>query len=376
MFTCPHCRCHLERLDTTRGAQWRCPTCEGRSVTIPVLRRMMEADYVNQLWRAARDAPRDKNGVPCPLCANGMTVVQNLVSAEDGAIHVDVCRSCHAVWFDTHELDSALARTELPEEEKGPELSDRAREVIALAEIERIRARADQEDLLDTTPPVEGWKAILTVFGLPMEENVPPTNRLPWVTWGVILLMALATAWTDRENGKAIAEWGLVPAELSRHGGLTFLTAFFLHAGWWHFFGNAVFLAVFGDNVEDFLGHGRFALLLMGASLTGDVLHMAFDTRDTTPLVGASGGISGVIVFYALQFPKARLVYLFRFGFVFRWVRFSAVTGLLIWLALQSVGVWHQMSGYSRVSFLGHLGGAAFGLVWWLMSREKKVGEI
>jgi membrane associated rhomboid family serine protease len=184
--------------------------------------------------------------------------------------------------------------------------------------------------------------------------------------------MALGTAWASWLNPKAIDQWGLIPAEAFRQGGLTFLTSFFLHAGWVHFFGNAAFLAVFGDNVEDFLGHIRFLLLLIGASVAGDVLHMALEPRGEIPAVGASGGISGVIVFYALQFPKARLVYLFRFGVIFRWVRFSALTGLLCWIVLQSIGVWQQISGQSGVSSLAHLGGAAFGLIWWWLARERE----
>jgi len=349
---------------------------EGRAVTIPVMRRMMDADYVNQLWRTAKDLPRNENGLPCPLCANGMTVVQNLDANGEASIHVDVCRSCHAVWFDTHEMEQVLEWTELSPEEKKPELSARAKEVLAMAEVERIRERANREEAIQGPPPADGWSAVLTVFGLPAEEDVPPTNLIPWVTWGAILLMAAATAWAIWVNPQAIEQWGLIPAEAFRHGGATFLTSFFLHAGWIHLLGNAAFLAVFGDNVEDFLGHARFALMLIGAGLAGDVLHMALEPRGEIPAVGASGGISGVIVFYALQFPKARLVYLFRFGLYFRWVRFSALTGLLVWVVLQGVGVWEQVSGQSGVSSLAHLGGAAFGGIWWWLARRKEDGEV
>lgn len=134
--------------------------------------------------------------------------------------------------------------------------------------------------------------------------------------------------------------------------------------------GNALFLAIFGDNVEDFLGPIRYGILLIGSSLTGDFLHMALDPRGELPMVGASGGISGVIAYYALQFPKARLVYLVRFGFFFRWVRFSAVTGFFGWVVLQFIGVWKQTAGLSHVSALAHLGGAVFGLAWWAISRN------
>lgn len=374
MFTCPRCRRHLERVDSPRGAQWRCPACEGRAVTIPVLRRMARADYVNQLWWAAKDLPRPGGGPPCPLCDNAMTVVQNLSASGDEkeAIHVDVCKCCHTVWFDTHELDHVLASVELPPERKeGPELSDRAKEVLALAEIERIRERADREDAVQGAPPAEGWQTILTVFGIPAEENVPALSRLPWVTWSVILLMAVATGWAQWGK-EVIPSWGMIPNNSLRYGGLTFLTGFFLHSGWLHFFGNAAFLAVYGDNVEDYLGHIRFILLLAASSICGDLIHLVLDPNGSIPLVGASGGISGVIVFYALQFPKARLVYLLRIYLYFRWIRFSALTGLVLWVLLQGVGVWQQVSGFSNVSALAHLGGAAVGVLWWFATRQRE----
>ncbi|MFV0534504.1 MAG: rhomboid family intramembrane serine protease, partial [Cumulibacter sp.] len=186
-----------------------------------------------------------------------------------------------------------------------------------------------------------------------------------------LFLMLIATAWTWWGDPGAIAKWGFVPLDPLRHGGLTLLTSFFLHTGWLHLLGNAVFLLVFGDNVEDYLGHFRFLLLLLGASLAGDLVHMTWEARAALPVVGASAGISGVIAFYALQFPKARLVYFVRAGFVMRWVRFSALSGFLFWCLLQGAEVWMQVNGHSYVSALAHLGGAVFGLFWWYSSRRQ-----
>ena len=380
MFTCPHCRKHLERLPSEKGIQWRCASCEGRAVTIPLLRRMVDEKYVNQLWRMACDTPRPVQGVSCPLCHNGMTPVQHLVPDEQEArgLDVDVCRSCHSVWFDTHELDKVLERMALPPAEEKAELSQKAREIIALAQIESIRERTDRDDMLEGAPPADGWQAVLTIFGVPVEENTPNLRSWPWITWALLLLMATATGWALWRDSGAIAQWGLIPAEPFRHSGLTFLTSFFLHASLIHLIGNVLFLWIFGDNVEDFLGPLRYGILLVGSALTGDLLHMALEPRSALPLVGASGGISGVIAFYALQFPKARLVYFLRLGFFFRWVRFSAVTGFICWVALQLVGAWKQKAGLSDVSSLGHLGGAAFGLAWWAVARgiERRGEEV
>ncbi|MHC4677439.1 MAG: rhomboid family intramembrane serine protease, partial [Planctomycetota bacterium] len=114
-----------------------------------------------------------------------------------------------------------------------------------------------------------------------------------------------------------VTNWGLVPAELGRRFGLTFVTSFFLHGGLVHLFGNLYYLVVFGDNSEDVLGRGRYLLLIAAATIVGDIAHIVSDPGSTTPCIGASGGISGVLAYYCLRFPKASV------GIVvfFHWVR-------------------------------------------------------
>ncbi len=363
MFHCPRCRTHLEREESPNGVQWRCPTCEGRSVTLGVLRRIVSKPAVNSLWQTARQHRAD-SGLPCPLCANAMTPVQHF-----DAIEVDVCTTCQSVWFDPAELEHAGAAAPAPPPVDEKELSPRAKEIIALAQIKLQRERAEAEDDVHGMPPNEGWQTILTIFGIPIEQDAPPIQRWPWVTWLVLLLMTATTIWTEIYAPDTYKAWGSVASDPWRHYGFNFVASFFLHGGWWHLFGNAAFLYVFGDNVEDFLGHWRYALLLILSSMAGDFLHFAFAPDGTIPLVGASGGISGVIVFYALTFPRAKLVYFLRVGFIFRWIRIPAWGGLALWIGLQALGVFEQLAGVSNVSSLGHLGGAAVGLIAWLLAR-------
>jgi len=344
-------------------------------VTIPVLRKLVAKDYVNRLWNAAADAA--KGHCTCPMCNNAMATVQQLTAGQggEGAIEIDVCRPCHAVWFDTHEIDAVTSGAPAPpppSAKAGRELSPRAREVLAMAEIEAIRRRADASDD-ESTPPDEGWQTVLAVFGFPVEENAPLINRWPFVTWGTAFLMTLATAWALSFGGPDVFKnWGLIPTTALRDHGLTLVTSFFLHGSLMHLLSNAVFLLMFGDNVEDFLGHARFLLLLVGASLAGDSLHIAFEPHQNLPLIGASGGISGVIVFYALQFPHARMVQMFRWWFSVRWIRYPAWAAALFWVGLQLLGLFEQIHGLSNVSALAHLGGAAFGAGFWFLSREGK----
>ena len=164
----------------------------------------------------------------------------------------------------------------------------------------------------------------------------------------------------------AVENWGLIPAEFGRHFGLTFLTSFFLHGSVFHLLGNLYFLIVFGDNTEDILGKRRFLLLLAMASFVGDACHIAFDPRAALPSVGASGGISGILAYYCLRFPTARV------GFVwwFRW--FSVPVGIMfaLWVSSEIFDALWITAGFTQVAVFAHLGGAAVGvLFWWWTQR-------
>lgn len=189
-------------------------------MTIPVLRKVVAKDYVNRLWNAADGGA--KGNCSCPMCNNAMAIVQQLTPGEGGgAIEVDVCRPCHAVWFDTHEFEPVLAGAPAPVSSI-PEggLSPKAKEMIAMARIESIRRKAEAEDATSITPPVDDWQALLAVFGFPVEENAPPIYRWPFVTWGVALLMTLATAWALWLGGPDVfKDFGLIPKEAFRDGG-------------------------------------------------------------------------------------------------------------------------------------------------------------
>jgi membrane associated rhomboid family serine protease len=172
----------------------------------------------------------------------------------------------------------------------------------------------------------------------------------------------------------AVSNFGLIPAEATRMGGLTFLTSFFLHAGIIHLVGNLYFLFVFGDDVENFLRPIRYLALIALAAFVGDLAHVAANPRSSVPCVGASGGISAVITFYALQFPNVRLGFLFRCGwYYFRWIRLPAWFVLVLWVLFQIFGAWEQVAGISSVSAFAHLGGAATGFIAWLSWRKAKL---
>ncbi|MFV0338289.1 MAG: rhomboid family intramembrane serine protease [Chthoniobacterales bacterium] len=383
MFYCPHCKESLQRHTLVQGAQWRCPSCEGRAVSLAVARRMVAPDAVNRLWQAARSIEQPSAGAcECPLCRNTLREVAVIGEIPEESVHIDVCTSCHSLWFDTHEV-SQLTKMAPPKKEKGksePQLSPRAREIVALAQVEALREREDYDSINTNEPPDNYLNILLTFFGIPVEENAPALYRWPFVTWGiglVMLLVFLALTFLPTDFLPALTEdtfknWGFIPDEALRHGGLTLITSFFLHAGWFHLLSNLAFLLIFGDNVESYLGHFRFLLLVFTASFFGDLLHMTFEPQQSIPAIGASGGISGILAFYALQFPKARLVYMIRIYFYVSWLRFPAYVGFALWIILQLWALFAQLDGKSSVSVLAHLGGVCIGILWFFLSRKQE----
>ena len=179
-------------------------------------------------------------------------------------------------------------------------------------------------------------------------------------------------------------KFGFIPAELSSgtpyqvllsesglqlsivspvHTWATVLTSMFIHGGLMHFAGNMLFLWVFGDNIEDTFGHVKYLAFYLAAGVLATLSHFAIDTGSQTPLVGASGAISGVMGAYLLLYPRNRIRTLIWY-IVITVVNLRAVWLLLIWIGLQviqgvlSFGVSNQVS----TAFFAHIGGFAVGL--------------
>ncbi len=329
-----------------------------------ILRKAIPAPVLNELWQSAWATVQPRVRA-CPACGNRMAEVPARGVHE--ALHVDVCTVCQCVWFDAGEY---AVLPEMPRKTTWPEsLSQEARERLALVEVAAIRERAARTDWGEAGPDA-WWQWIPAVLGLPVEHSDEGLGAQPVVTWGVAALVTAVSVIAFADLCGLVDRFGLIPAQFERYGGLTFLTSFFLHGGWVHLVGNVYFLLVFGDNVEDRIGKGRFLLLLACAMIAGGVAHVLGSPASTLPCIGASGGISGVMSYYAIQFPKARVGVLMRYFVVYRWIRMPAYVLFLVWVALQCVGVWQQLSGFSHVSSLAHLGGAAVGLVFFLRYRS------
>jgi membrane associated rhomboid family serine protease len=287
--------------------------------------------------------------------------------------HLDLCTACHFVWFDPQEFED-LAKT-APTQSASPDSGATgqdiagspgdAREAAALARLEAVKRQQEHEQSTSGVPD-HWWEVVLAYGGIPIEYNYARLKHRPWVTWLLAAVLVVVGILTFRHLDIAVTEWGLVPARFARHFGLTLVTSFFLHAGVFHLFGNVYFLWIFGDNTEDVLGKQRYLLLIVLATLAADALHIASDPHSMTPVIGASGGISGILAYYCLRFPRASV------GMVlfFRWIRVPAWTMLLIWILLQVLYVYQQKLGVTNVAAFAHLGGAIAGIFFWWLTRR------
>lgn len=366
MLTCPECSGNLVRTRTPNGVVYGCNHCSGRMVGVAVLRKeRAEREFMRDAWQRAREGSA-RPGRACPHCQRPMSLVDVPASGQDVAL--DVCTRCSCVWFDPGEYDT-VPRQESVEPAK-QELSAKAREAIALRHVQQIKKRG--EAAAADEAPDQAWQIVPAVFGLPVECNVPAISCRPWVTWGVAAVTMAVFLATVRHLEANIEAWGFIPSLWERKGGATLVSAFFLHAGVWHVLSNLYFLLVFGDNVEDDLGRVRFAALLVFAEVAGQIAHGALDPRSTVPCVGASAGISGVIAYYAVAFPSARLALMWRFAFLFRWIRIPAWAAFAFWILIQALIAHQQMGGLGSVSALAHLGGAAVGLAMAVTLRVQR----
>lgn len=190
-----------------------------------------------------------------------------------------------------------------------------------------------------------------------------PSGRQPYVTLALIVINVLVFCgyWlplTDEQIGMVFWTWGLVPAHVIDGQALPSLfTHMFLHGGWMHLAGNMLFLWIYGDNLEDEMGHLPFLGFYLLSGLAAAALQMAADLNSDIPMVGASGAIAGVMGGYLLLFPKAKVDVLFIFVIFFRIFPIPAWIVLGIWFAIQTFAGFATPSDQGGVAYLAHVGG-------------------
>jgi membrane associated rhomboid family serine protease len=219
------------------------------------------------------------------------------------------------------------------------------------------------------------------------DEN--ETQRTPVLTFlligaNVAVWLLVQGAGSPLALARSVCDLGLIPGELSgmlppgtrfpMGEGLVcltdpgrqashILTSMFLHGSWMHLLGNMWFLWIFGNNIEDSMGPGRFALFYVLSGAAAALLQVVVNPSSAIPMVGASGAISGVMGAYLILYPRVRVYTIVPIGFFITSIALPAWTMLLYWMALQFLGGLVAKSEGGGVAFWAHIGGFVAGVV-------------
>lgn len=195
-----------------------------------------------------------------------------------------------------------------------------------------------------------------------------PSGRTPYVTIALIVVNVLIflcyfLTMSEYQIGEFFWNWGLIPARFLSGDGLeTIVTSMFLHAGWLHLIGNMLFLWIYGDNLEEQMGHLGFLLFYLAAGVAAALAQVLPDPGSIIPMVGASGAVAGVMGGYLLLFPRAKVDVLFIFVIFFRIFAIPAWIVLGIWFGLQIFSGLNTPSESGGDAYWAHAGGFIAGL--------------
>ncbi len=212
---------------------------------------------------------------------------------------------------------------------------------------------------------------------IPLKDDSPSASK-PFVTISLIVSCVCVFLWQrsldTAASRQAVAALGAIPAVLLTDARLppelqwvprfaSPFTSMFLHGGWMHLLGNMLFLWIYGDNVEDAMGHARYLAFYLLCGIAA-ILAQAVSAPDSPyPIIGASGAISGVLGAYLLLFPRARVLTLVLLPFFFTTLRMPAMLLLLLWFAVQLLSDLAAPDGAAGVAFRAHIGGFLTGML-------------
>jgi membrane associated rhomboid family serine protease len=207
-------------------------------------------------------------------------------------------------------------------------------------------------------------------------RDVIPSRTTPYITVTIILLNAVAwfyeVSLSEQELNRFIFTYGVVPANFSP---ATLITSMFLHGSWTHVIGNMWYLWIFGDNVEDRVGHGRFIVFYLLCGIAAALGQVAMDPTSTLPTIGASGAIAGVMGAYFVLYPQSRVLTLIPWIFI-QVVELPAIVLLGFWFLMQlvnagAIAVTASSHGSGGVAFAAHVVGFIAGVAGIFVFRRR-----
>ncbi len=205
-----------------------------------------------------------------------------------------------------------------------------------------------------------------------------PTSITPVVTIGLIGVCTVVFLWQislGPQFGQTIVySFGVIPAVLLNFADLppqlvvlppeiTIITSMFLHGSFLHLAGNMLYLWIFGNNVEDSMGHFRFILFYLLCGTAAALFQVFMNPESTIPMIGASGAISGILGAYLLLYPHARVLVAFPIFFFIHTIEIPAMIVLIMWFLMQVISNAASVSGQGGVAFGAHIGGFIAGMI-------------
>ena len=208
----------------------------------------------------------------------------------------------------------------------------------------------------------------------PVGDDNSQRRTFPYVTTTLIIINVLVFLLELARGQQFIEEWAFIPAQFSDQPGAeaaTIFSAMFMHGGWMHLIGNMLFLWIFGDNVEDRIGHGKFLIFYLLAGLAATFAQYTYNPESGIPNVGASGAIAGVLGAYILMFPQARvnvllgrqIVAMPAFIVLGLWIVFQLVSGV------GTIAYTDESADVGGIAYMAHIGGFVAGLAMALLGR-------
>lgn len=214
-----------------------------------------------------------------------------------------------------------------------------------------------------------------------------PTNTFPFVT-GLLIVINIAVfilqIFSEQSGREIVFMYGAVPANLLQFHStqpipalMTLFTSMFMHGGVLHLAGNMLYFWIFGDNIEDSLGHVRFLVFYLFCGVVSAYAYAMVDPASTVPMIGASGAISGLLGAYILLFPSARVNTLVFLGFFVQVIKIPALIVIGFWAIIQVLSGFLSQGGLHQggVAWFAHVGGFLAGLFTiklWLPRRFRR----
>lgn len=295
-------------------------------------------------WPAeARARPPMPSRVSCPAGHGPMW--SHLLKHDEREVEIDTCGHCYGLWVDANE-GQALQR------------------ITGSAQAENARPGAKH-----------GTAGVVAVYLLQLVTTIPieaynPVKRKPWLVHSLVALLTvlfiLELVLAGSGNEAAFMQFAFVSKAFESGHIYNTVTYAFLHGGIAHLLGNLYFLWIFGDNVEDFLGRGKFTILYLGTAVIAALAHWLGNLGSAEAMVGASGAIAGLMGAYFVLFPRVKVWIVF----VFIPFKIRAIWYLLAWVGLQFL---IMLDPKSNVAWLAHVGGFVGGVALAYLLRPPKL---